>query len=159
MRAMIYALIAMAGLSLSAPAMGHGYTIGSLTIDHPWAPPTDDLTEPGLAFFSIRNNGETDERLTGVLPLGGVANSAGLFTMVTAEGVQSVEPSEGGILIPAGETVYFSAEGAHVRLIELSEPLVEGEAELIKLQFGELGEINIVLAVYHNTEGGHHHHH
>ncbi len=140
----------------AAPAFAHDYVIGSLTIDHPWARPTVTNRQPGAAYFSIINNGDTDQVLTGAIPLD-FAEAAELHTHINDGGIMRMRRIEGGVVIPAGETVRFEPGGLHVMLFGLEEPLTEGSPELLRLQFGELGEIDVLLAVYFNTEGGHAH--
>ncbi len=156
MRALIILLSLLTAPFVAAPAFAHDYVLGPLTIDHPWARPTVTNRQPGAAYFSIRNDGDTDQRLVAAMPLD-FAEAAELHTHLNDNGIMRMRRVEGGIVIPAGETVSFEPGGLHVMLFGLEEPLTEGSPVLLRLQFEELGEIDLLLAVYHNTDGGHAH--
>jgi copper(I)-binding protein len=155
---MIRMLLTLAALMTApfaaGPAFAHDYVIGDLTIDHPWARPTVTTRQPGAAYFTIRNDGETDQRLIGAVPLD-FAEAAELHTHINDDGIMRMRVVEGGVVIPAGETVSFEPGGLHVMLFGLEEPLTEGSPQLLRLEFEDLGTIDLLLAVYHNPEGGH----
>ena len=141
----------------AAPALAHDYVIGDLTIDHPWARPTVTARQPGAAYFTIRNDGDTDARLIEARPIG-FAEVAELHTHINDDGVMRMRALADGIVIPAGETVSLEPGGLHVMLFGLEAPLTEGSPQSLTLVFEGLGEIDVILAVHHNTEAGQAHH-
>lgn len=141
----------------AAPAFAHDYVIGDLTIDHPWARPTVTTRQPGAAYFTIRNDGETDARLIEARPID-FAEVAELHTHINDDGVMRMRPVAGGVVIPAGETIRFEPGGLHVMLFGLEAPLTEGSPQSLTLVFEDLGEIDVMLAVHHNVSAGGHHH-
>ncbi len=139
---------------LAVPAFAHDYVIGDLTIDHPWARPTVTTRQPGAAYFTIRNDGDTDQRLIEARPID-FAQAAELHTHINDDGVMRMRVVEGGVVIPAGETIQFQPGGLHVMLFGLEAPLTEGSLQSLTLVFEDLGEIDLILAVHHNSESGH----
>jgi copper(I)-binding protein len=153
-RTLLTAAVLLLSPFAAAPAFAHDYVIGDLTIDHPWARPTVTTRQPGAAYFTIRNDGDTDQRLIEARPIN-FAEAAELHTHINDDGVMRMRVVEGGVVIPAGETVSFQPGGLHVMLFGLEEPLTEGSPQSITLVFEELGEIDLILAVHHNSESGH----
>ncbi len=154
----LFILAALVTASVAAaPAFAHDYVIGDLTIDHPWARPTVTARQPGAAYFSIRNDGDADARLIGARPID-FAQVAELHTHINDDGVMRMRALADGVIIPAGETVSLAPGGLHVMLFGLDAPLAEGSPVALTLVFEELGEIDVILAVHHNSDGGHAHH-
>jgi copper(I)-binding protein len=63
------------------------------------------------------------------------------------------------IEVPAGKTVELKPGGLHVMLINLKEPLKEGQTVEITLKFEKSGEIKVQAPVKKGMGGMHHHHH
>ena len=158
MTRLLFVLAALIAAPMAvAPASAHDYVIGDLTIDHPWARPTVTNRQPGAAYFTIRNDGDTDQRLIEARPID-FAQFAELHTHINDGGVMRMRALADGIVIPAGETVSFAPGGLHVMLYELASPLTEGSPVHLTLVFEELGEIDVILAVHHNaSDSGHAH--
>lgn len=92
-----------------------------------------DMGGTSAAYMTITNNGESDLRL-----VAGATEAAGVVeiheSMMGDNDVMMMRPVEGGILIPAGETVELRPGGFHVMLLE-PEPLVTGDALTLTLTF------------------------
>lgn len=150
----LFAFAVLLTASCAAPAAGDpDYVIGDLTISHPWARPTVTTRQPGAAYFTLRNEGETDARLVEARPVD-FAEIAELHTHINDDGVMRMRPVSGGVVIPAGETVRFEPGGLHVMLFGLAEPLTAGSPQSITLVFEELGEIDVVFPVRHDGAAG-----
>lgn len=62
------------------------------------------------------------------------------------DGTMSMQPVD-GIEVPAGEEVVLEPGGFHIMLLELAEPLAEGEAFDLTLTFAEAGEQTVTVEV------------
>lgn len=62
------------------------------------------------------------------------------------DGTMSMQPVD-GIEVPAGEEVVLEPGGYHVMLLELAEPLEEGETFDLTLTFAEAGEQTVTVEV------------
>jgi len=146
----------LAAAPLAAPAMAHGYSVGDITIDHPWARPTVALRQPAAAYFTLRNDGDTPDRLIAAEPLE-FAESAELHTHINDDGIMRMRPAADGVVIPAGETVAFEPGGLHVMLFGLAAPLAEGELHRLRLIFEDAGAVEVGVFVETGADGHHHH--
>ncbi|MBE2184305.1 MAG: copper chaperone PCu(A)C, partial [Anaerolineae bacterium] len=62
--------------------------------------------------------------------------------------VMEMRPVEGGIDIPPGETAVLAPRGLHIMLLELHQPLLEGEALMLTLHFESGEEIALAVPIY-----------
>jgi len=94
-------------------------------------------TAPGMGmtggYVVITNNGNSDERLVAVSA--GFAKRVELHEMIHDNGVMKMREREGGIQIPAGETVMLKPGGLHIMFMGLSETMIPGEMREITLEF------------------------
>ena len=56
-------------------------------------------------------------------------------TETGADGLTSMAPVEGGLEVPAGETVSLEPGGLHVMLLDLQRDLAEGDTVTVELEF------------------------
>ena len=143
----------LAGL-VATTAIAHDYTHGDLHIDHPFARENPRVGGAGGAFMTITNHGDTDDRMiSGATP---ASNVVELHTHIMDGGVMRMREIEGGIPVPAGETVLLQPGGLHVMLIDLVEPLVEGESIPLTLTFEHAGSIEVMVSIEDITAGADH---
>lgn len=129
------------GATAAGPLHAHDYTIGKLQIIHPWAKPSLKGVPNGAAYMAISNTGDSDDVLVSVSS--GVAENVELHTMEMTDGVMRMRPIEGGIKLPAHDTVLLEPGGKHIMLIGLKEPLAPGSRFDLTLTFERAGEHSI----------------
>lgn len=115
---------------------------GEATLE-PMSMPTDSVS---AIFMRLMNQGEEDDRL-----IAAVTDVAGLVEIHETKmmgDVMQMRPVEGGIEIPAGETVELKPGGYHVMLMELQQELVPGTAFLVTLAFESGTEVTVAVPVY-----------
>lgn len=130
--------------SLPRPAAAHGYTLGDLSIGHPWSRAAI-AGSTGAGFLSVTNKGAAADRLIGARAA--YARKVELHTHLMDNGVMRMREVEGGIPLPPGEKVELKPGGFHIMLIGLSQPLKAGERAPLTLVFETAGEIEVELAV------------
>lgn len=122
-------------------------------------------TAPGMAvtggYASITNNGEADDRLVGAAA--GFAKKVEIHEMIHDNGVMKMRQRDGGIHIPAGETVMLKPGGLHLMLMGLGETMAPGEMREVTLEFAS-GHVATVPAMVMKpgdikVEAGHAHGH
>lgn len=131
-------------VSLSTAALAHDYTVGSLKIDHPWARASAGKAANGAAFLSVVNSGADDRLVAAETP---VADRAELHTHTMENGVMKMRQVEGGIAIPAGQTVMLQPGGLHVMLFGLKAPLKEKDSVPLTLTFEKAGSVKVDIKV------------
>jgi copper(I)-binding protein len=132
----------MIALLAGGPAIAHETKVGSLTVEHAWARPA--AKGNAAAYMVILNTGEPD-RLTGLATE--VAGTAELHsTTIDAQGVARMVPVQ-AVDVPSGAEAKLAPGGVHVMLIGLKQPLVEGQAFPLTLEFEQAGPVTVEVAI------------
>jgi copper(I)-binding protein len=128
----------------AAPALAQQIKAGDLVIEKPWARATPKGAAVGAGYLTIRNNGDTPDKLTG-----GTADFAGVevHEMSMAGGVMKMREVEGGLEIPAHGTVTLAPSGYHLMFTGLKQPLRKGEVAKATLSFAHAGSVAVEFPV------------
>ena len=81
-------LLALALFAAASLAHAHGYAVGELKIDHPWARATPGAVKNGAAYLTVSNTGKQADRL--VAASVDVADHAELHTHLNDNGVMKM---------------------------------------------------------------------
>ncbi len=134
-----------AALAQSDTAPPPVVTAGALQISGGFSRATLPNAPVGAGYLTITNTGTTDDTLlSAVSPVAGVTE---IHQMSMEGDVMKMSEVEGGLPIPAGETVTLSPGGLHVMFMELKQALVEGETAPITLTFANAGTVDVELAI------------
>ncbi|MEM7488931.1 MAG: copper chaperone PCu(A)C [Pseudomonadota bacterium] len=135
-------------LLLAAPAAAADMAVvGDLHIETPMLRATAPNAPVAGGFLRIENTGPTDDVLIEAAIAEDVASTVELHAMAMNDGVMSMFEVEGGIELPAGETVTLMPGGLHIMLMGLQQPLSEGEVHAVTLTFAQAGEITLEMPV------------
>ena len=133
-----------------------------ITIEGQWARTSPAMASMGAAYMSI--SASEGDQLVGVSVPASVAARAEIHEMVPADMDHSMDDSMGdgemdmdmgamvmqqimALDLPAGQTVSLEPGGYHVMLIDLAEPLVEGESFEVTLDFAEAEDLTVEVVV------------
>ena len=142
----------LAGLA-TGPTLAHEFHVEGLTIDHPFARENPRVGGAGGAFMTITNAGDSDDILVGASSP--VSDDVELHTHIMEDGVMRMREVEGGIPVPAGTVVGLQPGGYHVMLMEINEPLVEGDEFPLTLIFEHAGSVDVMVSVEDISAGAH----
>ena len=115
----------------------------AITIRQPWARATPPGTTVGAAYFDITNSGAADTLV-------------GVESPIAANAEVHVDYEEGGLMrmrpvprlpVPAKGHVHLGSGGLHVMLMNLKQPLKEGEHFPLTLVFQNAGHILVDVQV------------
>jgi len=153
------ALLAIAPLALAACGGDDPITIGGQ-----WARTSPAMASMGAAYMDITSS--EGDQLVGVSVPASIAARAEIHEMVPADVPmddsmdESMEDGEmdmdmGAMVmqqimaldLPAGETVSLEPGGYHVMLIDLAEPLAEGDTFNVTLDFAEADDLTVEVVV------------
>lgn len=139
------AAIAVTGVLLAGAAFAQQSTPASgVTVTKPWARATPGGAKVGGAFFEVSAAKESGDKLLSVKsPVAGVAE---LHTHSEVDGVMKMRRVD-DIPVAAGKTVALKPGGLHVMLMELKQPLKEGETIDLTLVFEKAGEVAVKVPV------------
>jgi periplasmic copper chaperone A len=134
-------VMAAAGTATAAPAI----KAGALTIEQPWSRATPGGAKVGGGYLRITNTGTAPDRLVGgSFPLAGRVE---VHDMSMDGDVMRMKPVEGGLEIKPGASVELKPGGTHLMLMDLKEPLKEGQTVKGSLNFEKAGSVDVEFAV------------
>jgi copper(I)-binding protein len=143
MKPLVIGLAALA--ALAAPASAHDYKIGSLHIVHPWARATPKGATVGGGYMKITNSGSAPDRLiSGSTP---VAERFEVHEMSMDNGVMRMRMLKDGLEIKPGETVELKPGSLHVMMVNLKQPIQEGQRFKGTLVFEKAGTVEVEYAI------------
>ena len=135
-----------------------------ITIEGQWARTSPAMASMGAAYMDITSS--EGDQLVGVSVPASIAARAEIHEMVPADVPmddsmdESMEDGEmdmdmGAMVmqqimaldLPAGETVSLEPGGYHVMLIDLAEPLAEGDTFNVTLDFAEADDLTVEVVV------------
>ena len=159
--------VVLAALPAVAPAQHHG--AAALEVAQPWARATPGDAPNGAAYLTIVNHGHEMDRLVGVTSP--VSRRVEMHTH-TMEGGMMRMRQVSAVEVHPGEPAVFRPGANHIMLIDLKEPLVEGESFPLTLTFDRAGPVETTVEVQgvgsmgpgggmemKGGEGGGHRHH
>jgi len=145
MKTLVHILAAAALTAFGSPAHAQDFSIGDIKIEIPWAKPSLKGVPNGAAYMTITNRGETDDTL--LAAAADVSSAVELHTMSMTDGVMRMRQLEGGVPLPAGETVKLEPGGLHVMFIGLKQTLTAGESVPVTLTFEQAGTLEIEVNI------------
>ncbi len=122
-----------------------GRSVGPLTVDDIYARPAP-AGGIGGAFLTVRNAGQTPDRLVGART--SVAQAVELHETIEENGVMKMRPVAGGFEVPAGGKLELKPGGGHMMFVGLSSALKQGEQIEITLSFEKAGDITLNVPVH-----------
>jgi copper(I)-binding protein len=140
----ILALVAALLLS-AATASAHSVKAGALELTDLWTRATPPSAPTAGGYLTITNTGAEPDRLTAVASP--QAAKGELHEMSVKDGIMTMRPVEGGIEIPAGQSVTLAPSGLHIMFVSPKEPFVEGEKVPVVLTFEKAGKVETFLHV------------
>jgi copper(I)-binding protein len=129
---------------LTGASNAQEFNSGDITVERPWASATPKSAEVGAGYFTIRNDGATPERLTGITADFAIVE---LHEMKTENGVMSMPELKNGLNIPPHTTVRLAPGGYHAMFAHLKHPLTKGEKVKAVLTFESAPPVTIEFSV------------
>ena len=149
-------LIAALGTGAMAGDMSHGVKAGDIVIENAFSRATLPNQPVAGAFMTLKNMGDTGDRL-----IGGESDIAGrveIHEMAMVGDVMKMRKLDEGLDVPAGEAIELKPGGYHIMFFDLKGPLKEGETFDVTLEFAEAGRVVLpvmVMAKGAKTAHGH----
>jgi hypothetical protein len=140
----LFALLFVAAVGLALPAAAHDFTLGDLTVSHPWARASAGRAKNGVAFMTLANNGQATDRLVKLSTP--VAMKTSLHLSVMEGGLMHMRPVE-AVEVTPGESTVLKPGGLHVMLMGLKAPLKKGKIFTLTLTFEKAGSVDVAVEV------------
>jgi periplasmic copper chaperone A len=129
----------------NAPARAEDVKAGDLVITQPWTRATPGGAKTGGGFLTIENKGSAPDKL--ISASADVAGKVEVHQMTMSDGVMKMRPVESGLTIEPGKTVKLAPGGYHLMMMDLKNPLKQGEKLPVTLQFEKAGKVTVTLDV------------
>jgi copper(I)-binding protein len=142
-RTLAYAVVLAA--VVAAPARAQEVKAGDLVITQGWSRATPGGAKIGSGYLTIENKGATADRL--IASSADVAGKAEVHEMAMNNGVMTMRPLDKGLTIEPGKTVKLAPGGSHLMLVDLKNPLKQGDKVPLTLEFEKAGKVNLSLDV------------
>jgi copper(I)-binding protein len=144
-------------LLLASDAMGQEARVGMVTVSGAHAFATPPSARTGAAYMTIANTGAAGDRL--IAASTPAAGKVELHRMIRDGDVMRMR-EVAAIDIAAGGHVQLQRGGLHVMLIDLRQPLREGERIALTLTFEKAGAVELTVPIQRQgaARGGHHQH-
>ncbi len=133
--------------ALGGPAAAHDFKLGPLRIDHPYATPTPPGAAHGAAYLrGIHNTGDQADRLVGASTP--VARAVEIHrSVIDARNVMRMRAVDGIVLPPGAEVRLRHGGEHHLMLIDVKQPLKDGDRFQMTLRFEKAGEREVMVWV------------
>ena len=142
MKPFVIALLLAFGFVATAHAQAT--PTSSIEVTNVWARATPAAAKSGAAYLTIVNKGASTDKL--VAAESPVAGKVELHKTVNDNGVMKMLPVD-AVTVKPGAKVTFRPGGYHVMLIELKQPLKQGDSFPLALTFVKGGKIEVTAKV------------
>jgi len=132
------------GDALPSPT-GSSQSLGDLVLTDGFSRATLPNAPVAGGFVTITNTGSADDRL--IAANSDVAGHVEVHEMAMEGQVMRMRGLPEGLPIPAGETVTLKPGGYHLMLMDLRQPLTEGETVSVTLTFERAGTVEMPLVI------------
>jgi copper(I)-binding protein len=117
----------------------------NIVVTQAWSRATPGGSKVAGGYLTIENKGPAPDRLLSAST--DAAKTVDIHEMAVNDGVMTMRPVEGGLIIEPGQTVKLTPGGLHLMIIGLAAPLVQGDKVQIALKFEKAREITVSLDV------------
>ena len=147
MKNITFMLACVAALFAAAvsPAGAGDAKAGDLVITQAWSRATPGGAKIAGGYLTIENKGATPDRL--ISGSGDIAGKVEIHEMAMNNGVMTMRPLDKGLTIEPGKTVKLAPGGYHLMLMDLKNPLKQGEKVPLTLEFEKAGKVTLSLDV------------
>lgn len=132
----------------SIAANAHDFTVGDITINHPWSRATPPKAVNAGAFMLLTSKGG-DQLIAASSDL---AEKAEVHEMKMVDGVMKMRPLTTGLELAPNQTAKFAPGSFHIMLLGLKQPLKEGSQFPLTLTFAKAGKITVNVQVQAMTD-------
>jgi copper(I)-binding protein len=127
-------------LMLPTAAAAQEFKIGGITVVAPWARATPGGTKVGGAYLELKAAAGAGDRL--VSASSPAAGSVEIHEHASEGGVMKMRRID-GLAVPAGASVMLKPGGYHLMLMDLKQPLKQGDKLQLTLTFEKAGALSV----------------
>ena len=132
--------VTFAVMFLTGPAVAQEVTSQGVTVAHPWARATPEGAQVGVAFMEIKTAAGTTDRL--VSASSPIAGRVEVHTHIMEGDVMKMRRLD-SLELKSGESHVLKPAGEHMMLLDLKQPLKEGDLVKMTLVFEKAGPMEV----------------
>jgi periplasmic copper chaperone A len=135
----------LAASLFAASARAEDVKAGDLVISKAWSRATPGGAKIAGGYLTIENKGTSPDRL--ISGSGEIAGKVEVHEMAMKDGVMTMRPVDNGLTIEPGKTVKLAPGSYHLMMMDLKNPLKQGDQVPVTLEFEKAGKVNLSLDV------------
>lgn len=136
----VAALVVLAG-----KAAAEEFKAGKISVEQPWSRATPGGAKVGAGYLTITNRSAAPDRLLSATT--DVAGRTEIHEMSMANGMMRMRPRPDGVEVPANGSVALKPGSTHLMLLDLKQPLKEGDRFSGTLTFEKAGPLDVTFDV------------
>lgn len=137
-----------AAIALASPALAQSQS--PIRVEGAWARSTPPGAKTAAAYMTVVNTGHDPDRLVAVSTP--VAGEADIHRTVDEKGVMKMRPA-GPVDVEPGSPVVLGPAGLHVMMMDLKQPLADGQEFPVTLVFEKAGKVQVSVHVQRTAPG------
>lgn len=118
---------------------------GAIAVSKPWIKAMLPGQKVGGGYLVIANDGKTDDELVSIASP--AAEAVELHEMTMANDVMKMRKVDGGLAVPAGQSVALKPGGYHLMFSGVKKPFEAGETVPVTLTFEKAGTVELEVPV------------
>lgn len=131
-------------LGLAVAARAQAVPTAPIAVEHAWARATPGNVKTGVAYMTLVDHGPAPDRLVGAWSP--VAGQVQLHSMSQDNGMMKMRAVD-AIPVEPGRATELKPGGYHVMLLDLKQPLKEGDSFPMTLSFEKAGSVPVTVKV------------
>lgn len=131
--------------ALSLSSLAHAGDMTPIEITNPSIKVLPNVGGATGGYLSLTNTGDTDDRLIAVSTEG--AMMVQIHEMAMNDGVMEMRELDGGLPLPAGETVTLAPRGLHLMIMKSKQAFEPGQVVPMTLTFETAGDVQVEFTV------------
>ena len=136
------------------------FKAGEISVEQPWSRATPGGAKVGAGYLTVTNGSATPDRLLSATTE--VAGRTEIHEMSMNNGMMQMRPLPDGVEVPAKGSVALEPGATHLMLLDLKQPLKEGDRFSGTLTFEKAGPLDVTFEVRgigaKAARDGEHHH-
>lgn len=122
----------------------HPIKVGDLLIHKPWSRATPKTAKVGAGYLRVENTGTAPDRLIKIDAA--IAGHAEVHEMKMTNGVMKMRRLDGGVEIPAGQSITLKPGANHIMFMKLAGPIQKDQPFKAKLTFERAGIVEVTFS-------------
>ena len=126
-------------------ALAGEFRAGAISVEQPWSRATPGGAKVAAGYLTINNDAAIPDRLVSARVE--VAGRAEIHEMSMSDGVMQMRPLPEGLAVPANGSVALAPGSSHLMLLDLKQPLKDGETFSGTVTFEKAGTLDVIFDV------------